>query len=61
MKRADSDILWIVVKVESGIPVSAETYHNPTTARDREKQLREEMNPDNDEVGIFTSKYSSCP
>ncbi|MDI6891376.1 MAG: hypothetical protein QMD08_00035 [Actinomycetota bacterium] len=56
MKRANSDVIWVVVKVESGIPVSVEVFGNPTAARHREKQLRAEMNPDNDEVGIFTSQ-----
>lgn len=56
MKKVDSNIIWVVVKVESGIPVSVEVFRKPTAARHREEQLRAEMNPDNDEVGVFASQ-----
>jgi len=51
-------IVWIVVKVESGIPVFAEVSNDETVARRREDQLRKEMNPDNDEVGVFSSRVT---
>lgn len=44
---------WVVVLVQSGIPVSAEVYQNWKAGVRREKTLRSRMRPDNDEIGIF--------
>lgn len=43
-------ILWVVVKVESGIPVLAEVFGDEAMAWQREDELRTEMRPDNDAV-----------
>ncbi len=48
-----SEMLWVVVSVESGIPALAEAYRDEETARSRERSLREDINPDYDEVGLF--------
>lgn len=45
--------LWIVVLVESGIPVLVEAYRFPQVAMEREQELRGELNPDDDEVAVF--------
>jgi len=45
--------LWIVVKVESGIPVAVEAYSDRRSAEMREQAWRERMNPDDDESGVF--------
>ena len=45
--------LWIVVKIESGIPVTVEAYRDRRSAEMREQAWRERMNPDNDESGVF--------
>jgi len=45
--------LWIVVLVESGIPVIVEAFQKEKEAKKREKYFRKNMNPDNDETGIF--------
>ncbi len=46
-------VLWVVVKVESGIPVMIEAYGNKKSARMRERDLRRYMHPENDETGVF--------
>ena len=48
--------LWVVVKVESGIPVSAEAYCSESHAVLREQALRKNMHPENDEVGVFETR-----
>lgn len=45
--------LWIVVKVESGIPVEVEVFPDRESAEARDKILHEQMHPENDEIGIF--------
>lgn len=45
--------LYLVVYVYSGIHVSAELYRNRRAAEKREKALRQEMHPENDETAIF--------
>ncbi len=45
--------IWVVVSVESGIPVSAEPFSSPSAALKRERALRNRMNPDNDETRVF--------
>lgn len=45
--------LWIVVKVESGIPVLAEAYEDEPTAEMREQSLRRSMRAECDETGVF--------
>lgn len=50
--------LWVVVKVESGIPVLAEVYRCKRTAERRERLLRGQMNPENDEVSVFECRVN---
>ena len=45
--------LWVVVEVQSGIPVGVNAYLNKRSAVRREQALRKRMRPDYDEVGIF--------
>jgi hypothetical protein len=45
--------LWVVVKVESGIPAIVEAYRGRLSAKAREQRFRWRMNPDNDETGVF--------
>ena len=44
---------WILVEVRSGIPVSVIAFSNEEQARDEEAKLREGLNLENDETGIF--------
>jgi hypothetical protein len=44
---------WIVVKVESGIPACVEAYADARSACLREQRLRQRMNAENDETGVF--------
>ena len=51
------ELLWAVVKVESGIPVMIEAYRNEQTAMTREQCLRAHMHPENDETGVFEVQF----
>jgi hypothetical protein len=53
MSGKQPESLWIVVKVESGIPVTVEAYRDRRSAEMQEQAWRERMNPDNDESGVF--------
>jgi hypothetical protein len=52
------ELLWVVVKVESGIPVMVEAYGNKESAKMREQSLRKYMHPENDETGVFEIQKS---
>ena len=56
MTKASNKRLWIVVKVEGGIPVQAEAYQDRIIARSRIREMRKEMNEERDETGLFLSK-----
>jgi len=45
--------LWIVVKVESGVPVAVAAYPEEREARRAEQHLRRRMHSENDETGVF--------
>ena len=53
MSPEKSEVVWVVVLVQSGIPVVAEVYRDEETARKREEFLREDIRPDYDETGVF--------
>lgn len=55
-RQDDSRTIWIVVEVESGIPVLAEAYKDEKLAIEREQLLRNRMHPENDETGVFEVK-----
>ena len=44
---------WIVVEVHSGIPVEVKAFSKPETAIEYCKSVREIINLDNDETGVF--------
>jgi hypothetical protein len=46
-------VLWIVVGVQSGIPVLVEAFRDNRLAKMREQALRRRMRPDYDEAGLF--------
>jgi len=53
MAQRSSKHLWILVYVYGGIPVTVEAYSRKKDAEKRERYYRKEMNPENDETGIF--------
>ena len=55
MTTKSNSSFWVVVKVHSGIPVCAEVFKEEAKAWELEKQLRKDMNPEYDEVGVFCS------
>lgn len=53
MLQEQPELLWVVVKVQSGIPVTVEAYRDRQSAEIREQFWRKYMHPENDETGIF--------
>ena len=53
MKTKQSDQVWVVVDVRSGVPVQAEAFAERTVAKRRQQKLRRQMRQDYDEVGLF--------
>jgi len=53
---APDRLLWVVVKVESGIPVSVDACRVEPSATRRERLLRKRMGPENDATGGFRVK-----
>ena len=51
--KTSSKSTWVVVEVRSGIPVEVKAFPNPKRATEYLVSLRESLNLDNDEVGIF--------
>ena len=51
--QKQSQLLWIVVKVESGLPAMVEAYQDRDSAEGREDSLRKDMRVENDETGVF--------
>jgi len=45
--------VWVVVAVESGVPVAVHAYRDRRVASSAEGLLRRRMRPDNDETGLF--------
>ena len=55
------ELVWVVAKVESGIPVTVEAYRDRESAEMREQSLRECMHPENDETGVFETQIGYTP
>ncbi|MBD3286716.1 hypothetical protein GF359_08930 [candidate division WOR-3 bacterium] len=53
-----TDVVWVVVEVQSGLPVVVEAYRNKSDAQIREGFLRADINPNNDETDIFEVQIS---
>lgn len=45
--------MWVVVEVQSGIPVSVKAFSSYEDANKYSNLIRESLNLDNDETGIF--------
>ncbi len=52
----NSQIMWVVVLVESGIPTLVEAYLTEEDAVTREQFLQNAMNLDYDATGVFKVK-----
>ena len=53
MKTKGSDQVWVVVEVQSGVPVLAEVFADRRAAKRCQRKLRTKMRQDYDEVGLF--------
>jgi hypothetical protein len=50
----DGDVgMWIVVDVRSGVPVNVDVFTDKESARIHQKELQTQINPENDEIGLF--------
>ena len=56
MSQKQIEQMWVVVKVESGIPVAVDAYRDEQSAKVREQLLRTYMHPENDETGVFETQ-----
>ena len=61
MSYQQNKMIWVVVLVESGIPVLVEAYSDQRQANIREQFLRQDINPDYDEVGLFEIMIDESP
>lgn len=52
----NSQTIWVVVLVESGVPTLAEAYLTEEDAAIREQFLRDAMRLDYDETGVFETE-----
>ena len=52
-KAVTADFSWIVVEVHSGIPVRIKAFTDYETAEKYSETLRNNLNLENDETGIF--------
>jgi len=50
---ATAQSAWIVVEVRSGIPAAVKTFSSQELAEKYSEMLRNDLNLDNDETGIF--------
>ncbi len=53
----NSDSVWILVEVRSGIPLSVKAFTNRNLAEIEETEIRENLNLENDETGIFQIEF----
>ena len=51
--------VWIVVEVQSGVPVAVKAFSAYESADEYSVSLRESINLDNDEIGIFQVQLES--
>ncbi len=51
--RHSPEKIWIVVAVESGIPVIVRSFRNRDQANKLAVQLRRDSNPEDDEIAVF--------
>lgn len=58
MMKNNDENYWVVVLVESGIPVSADIFPSCDQALAFEEKLRSQIRSDNDEIGIFESSLA---
>ncbi len=56
MTNESKSDLWVVVKVHSGIPVCVEIFKDENKAWELERQIRKDVNPEYDEVDVFSSE-----
>ena len=54
------EVLWVVVRVERGIPMMAEVYADERAALCREQDWRRGMNLNSDETGVFAARVRSA-
>lgn len=51
---------WVVVQVQSGVPVAAKTFADRPSAEKCETRLRRQMREGYDEIGFFETNVKLC-
>jgi hypothetical protein len=54
-KHSQTNTVWTVVEVNSGVPNTVETFNESAPARRRASYLRRNANPNDDVVAVFSS------
>jgi hypothetical protein len=55
--RSSAQVAWIVVEVQSGIPVSVRPFLDFESADQYSELLRTKLNLDDDETGVFEIEF----
>jgi len=61
MKTRNRKLVWVVVQVQSGIPVLAEVFQDKAKAERRERALIRESREEYDAVDVFESRLAHAP
>jgi hypothetical protein len=60
MSKISENLSWVVVEVRSGIPLSVKAFSKYELAEEYSEKLRENLNLDNDETGIFPINFEEA-
>ena len=52
--------VWVVVKVESGIPVQVKAFEDLAKAEKRQATWKRNLRPDYDSVGLFEARFDNA-
>ena len=53
MIPAQSESIWVLVYVRRGIPATVEAFYDGAEAQERENVIRQNINVNDDETGLF--------
>lgn len=58
--RTTKPVVWVVIFVVSGIIDTVEVHRDKKTALARERELREDVRPDYDDLSVFEVEIGKC-
>ena len=56
-----AQLVWLVVRVQSGLPAMVAVYDNPSSALAKECEWRQGMNVEYDETDVFATEVRHEP